>query len=64
MRAIPAIIGPSGDIPAMLHSATDLDGDFADETPLVLGFIGRQVVWQALETRSGGRLRLDPGTAR
>jgi hypothetical protein len=52
-----------GCITYRLHSATDPDGDFADETPVVLGLIARQTLQQALDTRSGGRLHLDPGTA-
>jgi tRNA A-37 threonylcarbamoyl transferase component Bud32 len=52
-----------GCITYRLQSATDPDGHFADQTPVVLGLIARRTLQQALDTRSGGRLHLDPGTA-
>jgi tRNA A-37 threonylcarbamoyl transferase component Bud32/membrane-associated phospholipid phosphatase len=54
----------SGCVTYRLRSTTDLQGDFANQAPLVLGFITRQALQQALETRSGGRLHLDHETAR
>jgi hypothetical protein len=46
-----------------LHSRSDLQGGFASEVPLLLGFTSRQVLRQALHERSGGRLQLDADTA-
>ena len=42
-----------------LHSTSDIQGKFATEAPLVLGFTPRQALQQLLEERSSGRLHLD-----
>src|SRR6266511_537668 len=47
-----------------LHSTSDIDGRFAAELPVLLGFTSRDGLRQALSQRSGGRLHLDPDTAR
>jgi serine/threonine-protein kinase RIO1 len=47
-----------------LHSSSDLEGEFASEAQVLLGFTSRQELARKLEQRSGGRLHLDPGTAR
>jgi hypothetical protein len=51
-----------GCVTARVHSTTDLDDGFANELPAVLGYISRQTLEDALETRSDGRLHLDPDT--
>jgi serine/threonine protein kinase len=47
-----------------LHSSSDLEGEFASEAQVLLGFTSRQELARKLEQRSGGRLHLDPGTPR
>jgi hypothetical protein len=47
-----------------LHSTKDPGGGFANEAPLLLGFVTRERLRQELDQRSDGRLRLDPGQAR
>jgi hypothetical protein len=54
---------PGGCVTYRLHSTSDFEGGFANEVPLLLGFTSRQSLRKALETRSGGRLHLDPATA-
>jgi tRNA A-37 threonylcarbamoyl transferase component Bud32/membrane-associated phospholipid phosphatase len=51
---------PGGCVTSRLHSTSDLQGRFAAEAPLVLGFTPRQALQQALAERSNGRLHLDP----
>jgi tRNA A-37 threonylcarbamoyl transferase component Bud32/membrane-associated phospholipid phosphatase len=51
---------PGGCVTYRLRSTTDLEGTFATQAPLVLGFITRQALQQTLEERSNGRLHLDP----
>ena len=51
-----------GCVTALVHSTTDLEDGFANELPAVLGYISRQTLADALETRSDGRLHLDPDT--
>ena len=46
-----------------LRSGSDSAGKFAEEASQLLGFTSRASLRQALDDRSGGRLRLDPGTA-
>jgi tRNA A-37 threonylcarbamoyl transferase component Bud32/membrane-associated phospholipid phosphatase len=53
---------PGGCVTSRLHSTTDVDGRFADEAPLVLGFAARRALQQLLDDRSNGRLRLDPAS--
>jgi tRNA A-37 threonylcarbamoyl transferase component Bud32/membrane-associated phospholipid phosphatase len=53
---------PGGCVTSRLHSTTDVDGRFADEAPLVLGFATRRALQQLLDDRSNGRLRLDPAS--
>jgi tRNA A-37 threonylcarbamoyl transferase component Bud32 len=55
---------PGGCVTYRLHSTTDPEGDFANEAPLLLGFISRAALGEALRQRSDGRLQLDPGEAR
>jgi tRNA A-37 threonylcarbamoyl transferase component Bud32/membrane-associated phospholipid phosphatase len=54
---------PGGCVTYRLHSTTDIEGKFATEAPLVLGFTTRQALQQALDERSDGRLHLDPAAA-
>ena len=51
-----------GCVTARVHSTTDLDDGFANELPAVLGYVSRQTLADELETRSDGRLHLDPDT--
>jgi hypothetical protein len=51
---------PGGCVTSRLHSTSDLQGKFATEAPLVLGFTPRQALQQALAERSSGQLHLDP----
>jgi tRNA A-37 threonylcarbamoyl transferase component Bud32 len=51
---------PGGCVTHRLDSTTDIDGKFADEAPLVVGFATRREVRHTLDERSNGRLRLDP----
>jgi membrane-associated phospholipid phosphatase/tRNA A-37 threonylcarbamoyl transferase component Bud32 len=55
---------PGGCVTSRLRSTTDLQGKFATQAPLVLGFTTRQALQQALAQRSNGRLHLDPTAAR
>jgi membrane-associated phospholipid phosphatase/tRNA A-37 threonylcarbamoyl transferase component Bud32 len=55
---------PGGGVTYRLRSTTDIDGTFATQAPLVLGFTTRQALQQALEERSNGRLHLDPPAPR
>jgi len=55
---------PGGCVTYRLHSTTDPTGQFANEAPSLLGFTTRDALRQALDARSDGRLRLDPGEAR
>ena len=55
---------PGGCVTYRLRSTTDIEGKFATQAPLVLGFTTRQALQQALEERSNGRLHLDPPAAR
>jgi tRNA A-37 threonylcarbamoyl transferase component Bud32/membrane-associated phospholipid phosphatase len=55
---------PGGCVTSRLHSTSDLQGRFAAEAPLVLGFTPRQALQQALAERSNGQLHLDPAGAR
>ncbi|HEX6674588.1 MAG TPA: phosphatase PAP2 family protein [Actinomycetes bacterium] len=50
-----------GCVAYQLHSTADPEGGFATEARVLLGFTTRQALGQALEQRSRGRLRLDPG---
>ena len=53
---------PGGCVTYRLHSRSDLQGGFTSEVPLLFGFRSRQVLRQALDERSGGRLQLDADT--
>ena len=55
---------PGGCVTYRLHSTSDVEGSFAAELPVLLGFTTRQALQQALEERSDGRLQLDPGQTR
>jgi len=55
---------PGGCVTSRLRSTTDIEGRFATQAPLVLGFTTRQALQQALEERSNGRLHLDPPAPR
>jgi hypothetical protein len=55
---------PGGCVTYRLRSTTDIEGTFATQAPLVLGFTTRQALQQALEERSNGRLHLDPPAPR
>ena len=55
---------PGGCVTYQLRSTTDIEGTFATQAPLVLGFTTRQALQQALEERSNGRLHLDPPVPR
>jgi membrane-associated phospholipid phosphatase/tRNA A-37 threonylcarbamoyl transferase component Bud32 len=55
---------PGGCVTYRLHSTSDLEGQFANETPSLLGFTTRAALRQALDERSDGRLQLDPEEAR
>jgi tRNA A-37 threonylcarbamoyl transferase component Bud32/membrane-associated phospholipid phosphatase len=55
---------PGGCVTYRLSSTSDLEGQFANEAPSLLGFTTRDALRQALDERSDGRLRLDPGEAR
>jgi len=55
---------PGGCLAYRLHSTTDPTGQFANEAPSLLGFTTRDALRRALDARSDGRLRLDPGEAR
>jgi hypothetical protein len=51
---------PGGCVTYQLRSTTDIEGTFATEVPLVVRLTTRQVLEQALDERSNGRLHLDP----
>jgi hypothetical protein len=51
---------PGGCVTFRLDSTSDVDGKFATDAPLVLGFATRQALQDALAQRSNGRLHLDP----
>jgi hypothetical protein len=53
---------PGGCVTHRLDSTTDIEGNFAVEAPLVVGFATRQQLRQALDERSNGRLHLDPAS--
>jgi tRNA A-37 threonylcarbamoyl transferase component Bud32 len=53
---------PGGCVTHRLDSTTDIEGKFAVEAPLVVGFATRQALQQALDERSNGRLHLDPAS--
>jgi membrane-associated phospholipid phosphatase/tRNA A-37 threonylcarbamoyl transferase component Bud32 len=55
---------PGGCVTSRLRSTTDIEGSFATQAPLVLGFTTRQALQQALEERSNRRLHLDPPAPR
>ena len=55
---------PGGCVTYKLRSTTDLEGKFATQAPLVLGFTTRQALQQALQERSNGRLHLAPPAPR
>src|SRR6266699_1451458 len=55
---------PGGCVTYRLHSTSDIEGSFAIELPGLLRFTSRQVLQQALQQRSDGRLQLDPGEPR
>jgi tRNA A-37 threonylcarbamoyl transferase component Bud32 len=55
---------PGGCVTYRFQSATDTEGSFMDEAPLLLGLVSRTELDQALAERSDGRLRLDPGEGR
>jgi tRNA A-37 threonylcarbamoyl transferase component Bud32/membrane-associated phospholipid phosphatase len=55
---------PGGCVTYRLHSTSDLEGQFANEAPSLLGFTTRAALRQALDQRSNGRLQLDPAQAR
>jgi tRNA A-37 threonylcarbamoyl transferase component Bud32/membrane-associated phospholipid phosphatase len=55
---------PGGCVTSRLQSTTDLQGKFATQAPLVLGYTTRQALQQALAQRSNGRLYLDPAGSR
>jgi hypothetical protein len=52
---------PGGCLTYRLRSTKDLEGSFAVELPVLLGFVTRDTLREALSQRSDGRLRLDPG---
>jgi tRNA A-37 threonylcarbamoyl transferase component Bud32/membrane-associated phospholipid phosphatase len=54
---------PGGCVTSRLDSTSDVDGKFATEAPLILGFATRQALQQALAQRSNGRLHLAPPAA-
>ncbi len=54
---------PGGCLTSRLHSTSDVEGSFAAELPVLLGFTSRDGLRQALSQRSGGRLQLDPNQA-
>jgi hypothetical protein len=51
---------PGGCVTAQLHSTSAADAAFAIEASSIIDFTTRQALQQALDQRSGGRLRLDP----
>jgi membrane-associated phospholipid phosphatase/tRNA A-37 threonylcarbamoyl transferase component Bud32 len=55
---------PGGCVTYRLRSTTDIEGKFATQAPLVLGYTTRQALQQALAQRSNGQLHLDPAGAR
>ena len=55
---------PGGCVTSRLDSTSDVDGKFATEAPLILGFATRQALQQALAQHSNGRLHLAPPAAR
>jgi tRNA A-37 threonylcarbamoyl transferase component Bud32 len=55
---------PGGCVTYRLRSTIDIEGKFATQAPLVLGFTTRQALQQALDKRSNGRLHLDPPAPR
>ena len=55
---------PGGCVTYRLRSTTDIEGTFATQAPLVLGFTTRQALQQALAERSNRRLHLDPPAPR
>ncbi len=55
---------PGGCVTTRLTAQERYREQLASEASLVLGFTTRQELRQALEARSGGRLHLDPDTAR
>jgi tRNA A-37 threonylcarbamoyl transferase component Bud32 len=52
---------PGGCLTYRLRSTKDVEGSFAVELPVLLGFVTRDALGEALSQRSDGRLRLDPG---
>jgi hypothetical protein len=50
---------PGGCLTYRLHSTSDVEGSFAAELPVLLGFTSRDTLRYALAQRSGGRLQLD-----
>jgi hypothetical protein len=54
---------PGGCVTYRLRSTVDIEGKFATQAPLVLGFTTRQALQQALQERSSGRLHLGPGSS-
>jgi tRNA A-37 threonylcarbamoyl transferase component Bud32 len=55
---------PGGCVTTRLTAQERYRAQLASEASLVLGFTTRQALRQALKARSGGRLHLDPDTAR
>jgi tRNA A-37 threonylcarbamoyl transferase component Bud32/membrane-associated phospholipid phosphatase len=55
---------PGGCVTAQLQWTSAADAAFATEARSIIDFTTRQALQQALDQRSGGRLRLDPPTAR
>jgi len=58
------IVFPGGCITAQFHPASNTHAGFADEATSALGFATRQRLDQTLDTRTNGRLHLDPESAR
>jgi membrane-associated phospholipid phosphatase/serine/threonine-protein kinase RIO1 len=54
---------PGGCVTTRLKARASYLAQLTSEASLALGFTTRQELRQVLNTRSGGRLRLDPGTA-
>ena len=54
---------PGGCVTSRLRSTTDIQGKFATQAPLVLGYATRQGLQQVLAERSKGHLHLDPAAA-
>ena len=55
---------PGGCVTTRLATPAAHQAQFIREVPALLGFTTRRTLQQTLETRSGGRLHLDPATAR